>query len=117
VNIEAFSVLTKGKRRIYMQNFIRKPSIDLMPGIRVTKDTELEFKNENVKQTIRNLVLHSITKIEGEGYKSKYDTTIQLTEGDVLLFEEEGRGYIKPVDGFVTIEEAIDDLTNIKDLG
>lgn len=100
-----------------MQNFIRKPSIDLMPGIRATKDTELEYKNENVKQTIRNLVLHSVTKIEGEGYKSKYDTTIQLAEGDVLLFEEEGRGYIKPVDGFVTIEEAIEDLTNIKDLG
>ena len=100
-----------------MQNFIRKPSIDLMPGIRVTKDTEIEFKNENVKQTIRNLVLHSVMKVSGEGYKSKYDTTIQLEEGDVLVFEENGRGYIKPVEGFVTIEEAIDDLTNIKDLG
>ena len=100
-----------------MQNFIRKPSIDLMPGIRVTKDTEIEYKNKNVKQTIRNLVLHSVTKIEGEGYKSKYDTTIQLNEGDVLVFEENGRGYIKPVEEFVAIEEAIDDLTNIKDLG
>ena len=100
-----------------MQNFIRKPSIDLMPGIRVTKDTNIEYKNENVKQTIRNLVLHSVTTIKGEGFKSKYDTTIQLEEGDVLVFEEEGRGYIKPVEGFVTIEEAIDDLTNIKDLG
>lgn len=100
-----------------MKNFIRKPSVDLMPGIRVTKDTELEFKNENVKQTIRDLVFHSITKVEGNGYKSKYDTTIQLEEGDVLVFEENGRGYIKPVEEFVTIEEAIDDLTNIKDLG
>lgn len=100
-----------------MQNFIRKPSIDLMPGIRVTKDTEIEYKNKNVKQTIRNLVLHSVTKIEGEGYKSKYDTTVQLNEGDVLVFEENGRGYIKPVEEFVAIEEAIDDLTNIKDLG
>jgi hypothetical protein len=100
-----------------MTNFIRKPSIDLMPGICVTKDTELEFKNENVKQTVRNLVLHSVMKVEGEGYKSKYDTTIQLKEGDVLIFESEGRGYIKPVEDFVTIEEAIEDLTNIKDLG
>lgn len=100
-----------------MKNFIRRPSIDLMPGIRVTKDTELEYKNKNVKQTVRDLVLHSVTKIEGEGFKSKYDTTIQLQEGDVLIFEDEGRGYIKPVEGFVTIEEAIDDLTNIKDLG
>lgn len=100
-----------------MTNFIRKPSIDLMPGICVTKDTELEFKNENVKQTVRNLVLHSVMKVKGEGYKSKYDTTIQLKEGDVLIFESEGRGYIKPVEDFVTIEEAIEDLTNIKDLG
>lgn len=100
-----------------MQNFIRKPSIDLYPGIRVDKDTVLEFKNENVQQELKNLTLHSITKVEGEGYKSKYDTTIVLKEGDILIFEDEGRGYIKPVEEFVSIEEAIDDLTNIKDLG
>ena len=100
-----------------MQNFIRKPSIDLYPGIRVTKDTTLEYKNKSVKQKLENLVLHSVTKVEGEGYKSKYDTTINLAEGDILIFEDEGRGYIKPVEDFVTIEEAIDDLTNIKDLG
>jgi hypothetical protein len=100
-----------------MQNFIRKPSIDLMPGIRVTKDTELEFKNDNVTQTIRGMMLHSVTKVTGDGYESKYDTLIRLEEGDILLFEEDGRGYIKPVDSFVSIAEAIDDLENIKDLG
>ena len=100
-----------------MKLYIRKPNIELLPGICVTKNTELTFKNENVKQSIKNLVLHSVTTIKGEGYKSKYDTTIQLNEGDVLIFEEEGRGYIKPVEGFVTIAEAIDDLENIKDLG
>ena len=98
-------------------NFIRKPSIDLYPGIRVDKDTVLEYKNENVKQTVKNLVLHSVTKINGNGFKSKYDTTIQLQEGDVLIFEDEGRGYIKPVESFVAIEEAIKELENIKDLG
>ncbi len=100
-----------------MKNFIRKPSIDLYPGICVTKDTVLEFKNENVTQTVKNLVLHSVTKVKGENYKSKYDTTIKLNEGDILIFEDEGRGYIKPVEEFVTIEEAIEELTNIKDLG
>ena len=58
-----------------------------------------------------------MTKVKGEGYRSKYDTTIKLKDGDILLFESEGRGYIKPVESFVTIEEALDDLTNIKDLG
>jgi hypothetical protein len=100
-----------------MKNFIRKPSIDLYPGIQVTKDTVLEYKNENVKQTVKDLVFHSVTKVKGEGYRSKYDTTIQLQEGDILVFEEEGRGYIKPVEEFVTIAEAIEDLQNIKDLG
>ena len=100
-----------------MQNFIQKPSIDLYPGIRVTKDTVLEYKNENVVQTVKDLVLHSVTKVKGESFKSKYDTTIQLKEGDILIFESEGRGYIKPVESFVTIEEAITELEHIKDLG
>jgi hypothetical protein len=98
-------------------NFIRKPSIDLYPGVRVDKDTVLEYKNENVDQTLKNLVFRSVTKVKGDGFESKYDTTIYLNEGDILVFEEEGRGYIKPVEEFVTIEEAIEELTNIKDLG
>ena len=100
-----------------MQRFIRKPNIELLTGICVTKDTKVEFENENVKQTIENLMLHSVSSIKGEGYASTNHTTIYLSEGDVLIFEEEGRGYIKPVESFVSIAEAIDDLVNIKDLG
>lgn len=100
-----------------MQNYVQRPSIDLYPGVRVTKDTVLEYKSENVVQTVKNLVLHSVTKVKGDNFKSKYDTTIKLREGDVLIFEDKGRGYIKPVEEFVTIEEAIEDLENIKDLG
>ena len=100
-----------------MQIYIRKPSVDLYPGICVEKDTVLEYKNENVEQRLENMVLHSVTKVTGEGYESVYDTTIHLNEGDVLVFEETGRGYIKPVEEFVTIREAIEDLTNIQDVG
>lgn len=99
-----------------MQIFIRKPSIDLYPGIKVDKDTVLEYENENVTQKLEGLELHSVVRVHGEGYESVYDTTIKLKEGDILVFEEEGRGYIKPVEEFVTIDEAIEDLTNIKDL-
>ena len=98
-------------------NFIRKPSIALYPGIRVDKNTDLEYKNDKVSQRLENLVLHTVMKVSGEGYESTYDTTIQLQDGDILIFDEENRGYIKPVEPFVTIQEAIDDLTNIKDLG
>ena len=99
-----------------MQVFIRKQSIDLYPGIKVDFDTVLEYKNENVEQILKNLVLRSVITIKGEGYESTQHTTIYLKEGDILVFEEEGRGYIKPVEDFVTIAEAIDDLANIKDL-
>ena len=98
------------------QRFIRKPSIDMLAGIKVTKDTTLEYKNENVEQTLYQLVFRSITKVKGENFESTYYTTIELSEGDVLVFEEEGRGYIKPVEEFVTVGEAIEELTNIKDL-
>lgn len=98
-------------------NFVRKPSIDLYPGIRVDKDTKLEFKSENVEQRLENLVLHSISHVKGDGYESTYDTLIYLESGDILLYEEDGRGYIKPVEAFVSVEEAIEDFSNIKDLG
>lgn len=99
-----------------MKKFINKPSIDMHVGIEVDKDTKLEFKNDNVEQTIENLTLKSITKVVGEGYESEYHTTIYLNEGDILIFEEKGRGYIKPVEEFMTISDAIKELENIKDL-
>lgn len=98
------------------QRFIRKPDIDMLAGIKVKKDTVLDYSNENVQQTLKDLVFHSVTKVKGENFESVYDTTITLKEGDVLIFEEEGRGYIMPVESFVTVGEAIEELENIKDL-
>lgn len=99
-----------------MQRFIKKPSVDMYAGIRVTKDTTLEYNNENVEQTLKDLVFHSVTKVKGDNFESVYDTTIQLEEGDILVFEEEGRGYIKPVEEFMTVKEAIEEFNCISDL-
>jgi hypothetical protein len=99
-----------------MERFIRKPSIDMLAGIRVTKDTVLDYSNENVDQHLKDLVFESVTTVKGEGYISTYITTIHLEEGDILIFEEEGRGYIKPVEAFVTVKEAIEELKCIEDL-
>lgn len=99
-----------------MQKFIVRPSIEMYPGIKVNKDTKLEYETESVKQTIENLIFKSITTIKTEEYESKYDTTVFLKEGDILIFEEDGRGYIKPVESIVSVEEAIEDLENIKEL-
>lgn len=98
------------------KRFIQKPGIDMYAGIKVTKDTVFEYKNEKVDQTLKDLVFHSVTKVKGENFESTYDTIIQLSEGDVLIFEEEGRGYIKPVEDFVTVSEAMEELANIRDL-
>jgi len=99
-----------------MERFIRKPSIDMLAGIRVTKDTVLDYQNESVDQHLKDLVFDSVTTVKGEGYTSTYITTIYLEEGDILIFEEEGRGYIKPVEEFVTVKEAIEELKCIEDL-
>ena len=99
-----------------MEKFIRKPSIDMLAGIKVTKDTTLNYENEHVKQILRNLVFKSVTTVKGEEYESTYNTTIYLKEGDILIFEEEGRGYVKPVEEFVTVKDAIEELKCIEDL-
>ena len=97
-----------------MEKYICKPDITLYPGLKVEKNTELEFKNDNVVQSIKDLVLKSKTTIKGENYKSVYDTEIKLNEGDVLIFEEDGRGYVKPVEEFMTVDEIINELNCLK---
>lgn len=100
-----------------MQTFILNPSIDRYPGVRVSKDTVLEYKTENIQQTVKELVFHSVTKVKGDGFESVYDTTVQLREGDILIFEDGGRGYIKPVESFVEVAEAIETLRCIEGMG
>lgn len=101
-----------------MQRFVFKPSVELLVGLKVTKDTELDYERDGIKQTLRDLVLRTTVTETGEGYDSVRESNVYLEKGDILVFEEEGRGYIKPLGNtVVTIEEAIADLENIKDLG
>jgi hypothetical protein len=97
-----------------MEQFITKPDITLYYGVRVNKDTNIEFKNDNVEQTVKDLVLKSKMTIKTDDFESTYDTTIKLKDGDVLVFEEKDRGYVKPVEEMYSIEEAIKELELIK---
>lgn len=99
-----------------MKNYIMMPSVDLYPGIRVDKYTVLEYKSDSVEQKVEALTLHTVTRVVGNGYKSVYDTTVELQEGDILVFDEH-RGYIKPVESVSTIKAAIETLRNIESLG
>ena len=45
-----------------MRRFIFKPDITFYEGIKIDKETKLEFENEYVKQSINNLVLKTNKK-------------------------------------------------------
>ena len=78
-------------------------------GVRLDKYIEIEDLS---RSRIQKLIEDGMVTVNGQVARGRD----KLKEGDILVFEEEGRGYIKPVEEFVTIAEAIEDLTNIKDL-
>lgn len=99
-----------------MERFIRMPNVDLYHGVRITKDTEFEYKSDNVEQKVENLVLYTTLRTKGENFESESHIKVNLSEGDILVFEDDGRGYIKPVEKMVTIDEAIENLTDVKEV-
>lgn len=97
-----------------MRKFIFKPDITFYEGIKIDKETKLEFENEYVKQSINNLVLKTFKKEKTDKYESEFNLTINLDNGEILLFEEE-RGYFLPSLPMSTVKDAIEDLEAIKD--
>lgn len=102
-----------------LELFVEQPNIDLKSGIKVTKETNIVYNTEKVKQTLRNLVLE--TELEDEGtnginsYKSTSRIFVYLNDGDILLFSEE-RGYYMPPYPVVSIDDAITDIESLKGL-
>ena len=94
------------------------PDVTLYAGVRVDKKTKLKFESVDgkVKQELNNLKFIQIEKREADNFESETKTTIFLKEGMVVLFENENRGYVVPVDRYVRIGEALEDLECIKDL-
>jgi predicted ABC-class ATPase len=82
----------------------------MVAGIKVTKDTDISFENDIVKQSIKDLVYHGITKIKGDNFEGKNEITVTLNEGDIVVYDGEERGYIVPAQRFMTVDEAIDEL-------
>ena len=93
-----------------MNYYVVRPDLTPYEGIAVTKDTNIEYKNEKVKQSIKDLKFVSELKVETERYTSYSKLEINLVEGDILLFENENRGYFLPRDVSIgTVQEAIND--------
>lgn len=92
-----------------MNYYVMNPDLTPYEGVKVTKETELTFENEKVKQTIKDLKLVSEYTYANEKYSSKNILEMNLEEGEVLLFEGEDRGYFLPLDvGICTVKDAIE---------
>ena len=103
--------------KIKHQLFVEQPSIDLKVGIKITKETELTYKNSKVEQELKNLRLETILEDEGtngvNSYSSKSYLKINLNEGDILLFDE-NRGYYMPPYPVESIDDAISDIESLR---
>lgn len=99
--------------------FAEQPCLDLRPGIMVTEETELTYKNEKVEQVLKDLTLETIMSEEGTNgintYKSKSYLSIRLNPGNILLFDE-SRGYYMPPYPVVSIDDAISDISSLMDI-
>lgn len=99
--------------------FVEQPVLDLKEGIKVSKETELIYKNDKVEQVLKDLVLETILDDSGTNgintYKSKSYLSINLNPGDILLFDE-NRGYYMPPYPVTSIDDAISDMTSLSDL-
>lgn len=98
-----------------MENYIIKPDISLHPGIKVEKKTKVKFRNENVSQILKDLVLQTTMKEKQDNFESTTLLTIKLNVGEVLLFDDK-RGYFLPAIGVCAIQEAINDLEILKEV-
>lgn len=96
-----------------MKYYVLRPDLTPYEGVVVSKDTKLEFKNENVEQKLDNLKLVTKTKVDNEKYFVESKMTLNLEEGEVLLFERENRGYFLPAQPIGTIETAIKDYRGL----
>ena len=101
-----------------MRNYIKNPDVTVYKGVSVDKNTTLNFEREDgkLKQEVKDLKFIQFEKREADNFESETKTTIHLKEGMVVLYEDDNRGYVVPVDRYVTIGEAIEDLDCIKDL-
>ena len=95
---------------------IRQPDINMVAAIKVTKDTDIVFENESgtVKQSIKDLVFHGTTVVKQDNVEAKSEITVNLNEGDYVVYCDEERGYVVPAQRFMTVDEAIKELECVR---
>lgn len=105
-----------GKERNKIMNYyVLRPDLTPYEGMVVNKKSKLKFKNDKVEQKLENLRLTTKQVIETEKYTTKSELVINLEEGEILLFENENRGWFLPAQSIGTIETAIKDYQSLAD--
>ncbi len=101
-----------------MKNLVLIPNCEIYKGFTVDENSTLEYENKDktLKQELKNLEFIQYQKVDSTEYSTETKTTIHLKKGMVILFEDEKNGYVVPVNKYVTIKEAIQELEYIKDL-
>lgn len=95
--------------------YVPIPQPEVYYGVTVTKETVLEFENAHLKQRLQDLVLHTEYTLKDKNFISEVKTDLFLSENELLLLEEDGRGYFKPQNVKMgTIDEAIEEMNFIK---
>jgi hypothetical protein len=101
--------------------FTVRPSLKQYYGRTVTKELEFEEATESgeVKQTLKDLVLTTITEKEWEvqGIKNtlKSTQTEELTEGTIIIWDEQN-GYIVPNVPMYKLHDLEKEIEQIKDI-
>lgn len=97
-----------------MNYYVMRPDLTPYEGVTVTKDTTIEYENDKVKQTVKDLKLITESTITTEKYTTYSKIEVNLEEGDILLFENENRGYFLPMNVAIgTIKDAIEDYESL----
>nr|DAO32472.1 MAG TPA: hypothetical protein [Caudoviricetes sp.] len=99
-----------------MKYYVLRPDLTPYEGMIVNKDSKLKFKNEKVEQKLENLKLTTKQKVVTDKYTTKSELTINLDEGEILLFENENRGWFLPAQSIGTIETAINDYKTLAEV-
>ena len=93
--------------------FVEQPNLELMPGVRVTEETEGHYKNEIVEQVIKDLKLETILNQKGSNGLNSYENRsyirVDLNPGDILLFDKQ-RGFYLPAFAVSSVEDAAGDI-------
>ena len=95
-----------------MEKYYITPDITGYPGVKVTKDTKLSFKNVGVKQEVKDLMLIIELEEHEDKYFSSSVTKIFLKEGDILIYDE-NKGYKLPGIQMQTANEIIEDFKSL----